>query len=130
MMPPDPNERSTRLDGLDAARGLAYVAARHIDAGLDARRLVSECKKVATENAWAIINNAMQVLGGIGYTDVYPIERLLRDARLMMIWTGSNEIKNLLVQHEYYRELAERAPRVRDIERDAIADAESEKVFE
>jgi alkylation response protein AidB-like acyl-CoA dehydrogenase len=115
---------------LDAARGLAYVAARHIDAGLDARRLVSEAKKVATENAWTIINNAMQVIGGIGYTDVYPVERLLRDARLMMIWTGSNEIMNLLIQHEYYKEVLERAPRVRDVEKDANEEASAEKVYE
>ena len=115
---------------LDAARGLAYVAARHIDAGLDARRLVSEAKKIATENAWTIINNAMQVIGGIGYTDVYPVERLLRDARLMMIWTGSNEIMNLLIQHEYYKEVLERAPRVRDVERDANEEAAAEKVYE
>jgi alkylation response protein AidB-like acyl-CoA dehydrogenase len=115
---------------LDAARGLAYVAARQVDAGLDARRIVSETKKVATENAWTIVNNAMQVIGGIGYTDVYPIERLLRDARLMMIWTGSNEIMNLLIQHEYYREVLERAPRVRDIEHDANEEATAEKVYE
>lgn len=115
---------------LDSARALAYVAARHIDAGLDSRRLVSEAKKVATEAAWSIVNNAMQVLGGIGYTDVYPIERLLRDARLMMIWTGSNEIMNLLIQHEYYREVLECAPPVRDIERDANEEAAAEKVFE
>ncbi|MBI5477898.1 MAG: acyl-CoA/acyl-ACP dehydrogenase [Deltaproteobacteria bacterium] len=115
---------------LDAARGLAYIAARHVDAGLDSRRLVSESKKVATENAWTIINNAMQVLGGIGYTDVYPIERLLRDARLMMIWTGSNEIMNLLIQHEHYKEVLERAPRTRDIEHDANEEAATEKVYE
>lgn len=115
---------------LDSARGLSYVAARHIDAGLDSRRLVSEAKKVATEAAWSIINHAMQILGGIGYTDVYPIERLLRDARLMMIWTGSNEIMNLLIQHEYYREVLEGAPRVRDIEHDANEEAAAEKVYE
>jgi hypothetical protein len=115
---------------LDAARGLAYVAARHVDAGLDARRLVSEAKKVATENAWTVVNNAMQVLGGIGYTNVYPIERLLRDARLMMIWTGSNEIMNLLIQHEHYKEVLERAPRVRDIEHDANEEGAAEKVYE
>ncbi|HEY3352979.1 MAG TPA: acyl-CoA dehydrogenase family protein [Polyangia bacterium] len=114
---------------LDAARALAYVAARHIDAGLDARRIVSEAKKTATENAVAVTNHAMQVLGGIGYTSVYPVERLLRDARLMTIWTGSNEIMNLLVQHEYYRELLERAPKVRDVEQDAV-DGEDEKVYE
>ncbi len=115
---------------LDSARALAYVAGRHADAGLDSRRLVSEVKKVATEAAWAIVNHAMQVLGGIGYTDVYPVERLLRDTRLMMIWTGSNEIMNLLIQHEYYREVLERAPRVRDVERDANEAAAAEKVYE
>jgi len=115
---------------LDSARALAYVAARQIDAGLDARRLVSETKKTATEAAWTIVNHAMQVLGGIGYTDVYPIERLLRDVRLMMIWTGSNEIMNLLIQHEYYREVLERAPEVRDVEQDANAEAAAEKVYE
>jgi len=115
---------------LDSARSLCYVAARHVDAGLDARRLVSESKKVATEAAWTVVNHAMQVMGGIGYTNVYPIERLLRDARLMMIWTGSNEIMSLLIQHEYYRELLESAPKTRDVEGDAAADAESEKVYE
>jgi alkylation response protein AidB-like acyl-CoA dehydrogenase len=115
---------------LDSARALAYVSARQIDAGLDARRLVSETKKTATEAAWTIINHAMQILGGIGYTDVYPIERLLRDARLMMIWTGSNEIMNLLIQHEYYREVLEHAPEVRDVEQDANTEAAAEKVYE
>jgi alkylation response protein AidB-like acyl-CoA dehydrogenase len=115
---------------LDSARALAYVAARQIDAGFDARRLVSETKKTATEAAWTIINHAMQILGGIGYTDVYPIERLLRDARLMMIWTGSNEIMNLLIQHEYYREVLEHAPQVRDVEQDANTEAAAEKVYE
>ena len=94
------------------------------------RRLVSEAKKFATESAWQIVNNAMQIMGGIGYTNVYPIERLLRDARLLMIWTGTNEIMNLMIQHEYYRELGVRQP-VRDVEADAPdADKEEEKVYE
>jgi len=115
---------------LDSARALAYVAARQIDAGLDARRLVSETKKSATEAAWTVVNHALQILGGIGYTDDYPIERLLRDVRLMMIWTGSNEIMNLLIQHEYYREVLERTPEARDVEQDANTEAATEKVYE
>ncbi len=115
---------------LDSARALAWVAARQIDAGGDARRLVSEAKKTATEAAWTIVNHAMQALGGIGYTDVYPIERLLRDVRLMMIWTGSNEIMNLLIQHEYYREVLEGSPLARDVEQDANPAAAAEKVYE
>ena len=59
------------------------------------------------------------------------LERLLRDTRLTMIWTGTNEIMNLLIQHEYYRELAREAPGKRDVEGDAQhGDAEEEKVFE
>ncbi|MEW6424005.1 MAG: acyl-CoA dehydrogenase family protein [Bacillota bacterium] len=124
------------LTRLDAARSLAYVTARAIDAGVDgstARRLVSEAKKFATEAAWAIINDAMQIMGGIGYTDVYPIERLLRDTRLALIWTGTNEIMNLIIQHEYYKELAKETtvPGSRDVEQDAAAaQDEAEKVYE
>jgi len=119
------------ISALDAARGLVYAAARTVDAGLDGRRLVSEAKKVATENGWEVINHAMQIMGGIGYTNVFPVERLLRDARLTMIWTGTNEIMNLLIQHEYYREVAREKAGKRDVERDAVhADAEEEKVYE
>jgi len=115
---------------LDAARALVYAAARSVDSGIDSRRLVSEAKKVGTESAWEVINNAMQIMGGIGYTSVYPIERYLRDCRLTMIWTGTNEVMNLLIQHEYYRELRERKFEVRDVEEDAITPDEEEKVYE
>ncbi len=120
------------ISALDAARGLVYFAARAVD--LDApnkRRLVSEAKKVATDTAWEVINHAMQIMGGIGYTTVYPIERYLRDARLTMIWTGTNEIMNLLIQHEYYKEVLAGREFGRDIEKDAsMADREDEKVYE
>lgn len=116
---------------LDAARALCFVAGRMADAGLDARRLVSEAKKVSTEAAWATVNDAMQVMGGIGYTDVFPVERMLRDVRLALIWTGTNEVMNLLVQHEYARELLGKPSKVRDVELDAThADAAEEKVYE
>ncbi len=119
------------VTALDAARALAWVAGRTADSGADARRLVSEAKRTATEAGWTAVNHAMQVLGGIGYTGVYPVERLMRDARLALIWTGSNEIMNLLVQHEYYKELAKRGTPGRDVEADAVtADGAAEKVFE
>lgn len=122
------------LTRLDAARALAHETARIIDRLGNSgyvRRMVSESKKFATETAWAVVNDAMQIMGGIGYTNVYPIERLLRDARLMIIWTGTNEIMNLVIQHEYYRELLAAAPSARDVEADApYADAEGEKIYE
>jgi hypothetical protein len=115
----------------DAARAIVYAAARRLDAGLDARRLVSEAKKIATQAGWDTINDAMQIMGGIGYTNVYPIEKLLRDARLSMIWTGTNEIMNLLIQHEYYQELYGDNLGRRDIEEDAVnADKTDEKIYQ
>jgi hypothetical protein len=123
---------------LDAARMLVYGAARCVDAsppgGHDprrCRRLVSEAKKFATDTAWQVVNHAMQILGGIGYTNVYPIERLLRDTRLIMIWTGTNEVMDLIIQHEYYRELLANPGMVRDIEKDAMeAHRLEEKIYE
>jgi hypothetical protein len=70
-------------------------------------------------------------MGGIGYTNVYPIERMLRDARLMTIWTGTNEIMSLVIQHEYFREMLSITPSAREVEHDALnADANGEKVYE
>jgi acyl-CoA dehydrogenase len=119
---------------LDTARGIVYLAASSVDSGDPAgrsRRLVSEAKKVATENAWKVVNNSMQIMGGIGYTNVYPIEKMLRDVRLIMIWTGTNEIMDLIIQHEYYKEMAAEGFKARDIELDAAeADQQDEKIYE
>ena len=116
---------------LDAASSLVYATAHTVDSGAEAshaRRMVSEAKKFTTDTAWEIVNYAMQIMGGIGYTNVYPIERLLRDLRLAMIWTGTNEIMNLIIQHEYYQEVLRPRPGVRDVEADAVAaDAVEEK---
>ena len=121
------------LTRLDAARALNHAVGAAIDAGQPpgrVRRLVSEAKKFSTETAWEVVNHAMQVLGGIGYTNIYPVERLLRDVRLITIWTGTNEIMNLVIQHEFYREFLATAPRGRDVEADAAgAEFSAEKVY-
>lgn len=118
---------------LDAVRAIVYNTAKSIDAGAPPafqRRLVSESKKFSTKACWKVINNAMQVMGGIGYTTVYPIERLLRDARIGEIWTGTSEIMNLIIQHEYYKEILSEKWIGRDIEEDALdADAVEEKHY-
>lgn len=108
---------------LDAARALDYVVCRAIESDENqdrVRRLVSEAKKFSTETAWTVVNHAMQILGGIGYTNIFPIERLLRDVRLITIWTGTNEIMDLVIQHEYYREFLAKKPAGRDVESDAL----------
>jgi len=118
---------------LDATRSIVYNTAKSIDAGAPPtlqRRLVSESKKFSTKSCWKVINNSMQIMGGIGYTTVYPIERLLRDARIGEIWTGTTEIMNLIIQHEYYKEILSEKWLGRNIELDAIdANQEEEKHY-
>jgi acyl-CoA dehydrogenase len=116
---------------LDAARAIVYMAARAVDTDApNRRRLVSEAKKFATDTAWRVSNLAMQIMGGIGYTDIYPIERMVRDLRLPQIWTGTNEIMNLLIQHEYYEEVLGDERQQRQVEQDAInSEAEEEKIY-
>jgi len=121
---------------LDASRAMVYATARAVDSGATPeviRRMVSETKKFVTESCQKVVHNAMQVMGGIGYTNVYPIERIFRDLRLATIWTGSNEIMSAVIANECYRELsqAEGAKTPRDFEADsAEAFAEDEKVYE
>jgi len=106
------------------------------------RRLVSETKRFSTESGLQILNNCMQVLGGIGYTNVFPIERLLRDIRLSTIWTGTSEIMNLITQHEYFTDVmgpkgGEKVVSIpEDVDKRAVeldaeeADAPDEKIYE
>jgi butyryl-CoA dehydrogenase len=121
---------------LDAARALVYATARAVDAKLGhrrIRRMVSETKKFVTESCQKVVHNSMQVLGGIGYTNILPVERISRDIRLASIWTGSNEVMSMITAHEWYREhhqkKAER--QARDFAADAEeAGAEEELIYE
>jgi butyryl-CoA dehydrogenase len=117
---------------IDASRSLVYTTARAVDSGLPAlatRRLVSETKKFVTESCQKAAHHAMQVMGGIGYTNVFPIERIVRDLGLASIWTGTNEVMSSIIAHDWYREHAKNPP-VRDFEGDAAAgDDTEEKVY-
>jgi len=107
---------------LDAARAFNRAVGHAIEAKESpgkVRRLVSEAKKFSTETAWTVVNHAMQILGGIGYTNIYPLERLLRDVRLITIWTGTNEIMDLVIQHEFYNEFLAEKQAGRDVEADS-----------
>ena len=90
---------------LDAGRLLCLRAAKLIDE--EERRPnkeVAMAKFFSTEAAWNIIDQCLQILGGIGYTDYYPIERFLRDVRVSKIYTGTNEIMRELTQRAIYEE--------------------------
>ncbi len=120
---------------LDACRAMANMTARAVDAGANVnlvRRLVSESKKFITESCQKAVHNSMQVMGGIGYTNVFPVERIFRDIRLASIWTGTSEVMSLIAAHEWYREYFERKGKLpRDYEADAAeAGAADEKVYD
>jgi alkylation response protein AidB-like acyl-CoA dehydrogenase len=121
---------------LDAARSMVYTTARAVDAGVSPRRirrLVSETKKFVTESCQKAAHHAMQVMGGIGYTNIFPVERIVRDLRLASIWTGTNEVMAMITAREWYRERLEavRTEPVRNWEADAAeAGAIDEKVYD
>jgi butyryl-CoA dehydrogenase len=96
------------------------------------RRAVSEAKKFITESCQKVVHNSMQVVGGIGYTNVFPLERIYRDIRLASIWTGTSEVMSMIVAHEWYREfLAKKGKQPRDFEKDAQeAEALDEIIYE
>lgn len=121
---------------LDASRAMAYATARAVDAGVEMhriRRMVSESKKFITESCQKVVHNSMQVIGGIGYTNIFPVERIFRDVRLASIWTGTSEVMSMITAHEWYREFfkTRKARLARDFEGDAEnADAADEKIYE
>lgn len=121
---------------LDAARSMIYTTARAVDAGIDdklIRRLVSQSKKFVTESCQRAAKNAMQVMGGIGYTNIYPVERIVRDLGLASIWTGTNEVMSMIIANEWYKQYwrDKSLGKLRDMEGDAAeAEAIDEKIFE
>jgi len=121
---------------LDATRSMIYTTARGVDINLEPRqirRMVSETKKFVTESCQKIAHHSMQVMGGIGYTNIFPIERIVRDLRLASIWTGTNEVMSMIIANEWYREYFKKkeAGLSRDWESDAQeAKALDEKVYE
>jgi alkylation response protein AidB-like acyl-CoA dehydrogenase len=82
---------------IDAARHLIYHAARLRDAGRDFALAGSMGKLYASEVAMKTCTNAIQVLGGVGYTREYDVERMLRDAKLCEIGEGTSEIQRLVI---------------------------------
>jgi alkylation response protein AidB-like acyl-CoA dehydrogenase len=98
---------------LDASRSMAYTTARAVDSGVDpdrVRRMISESKKFITEACQKVVHNSMQVVGGIGYTNILPLERIYRDIRLASIWTGTSEVMSMIVAHEWYKEFNKNRP--------------------
>jgi alkylation response protein AidB-like acyl-CoA dehydrogenase len=84
--------------GTEAARQLLYKACVEIDAGApDASRWSAVCKLVAGDNAMRVTTDAVQVLGGYGYIDEFPVERMMRDAKITQLYEGTQQIQRLVI---------------------------------
>ena len=83
---------------IEAARQLLYKAATEVEAGApDASRWASIAKLIAGDMAMAVTTDAVQVLGGYGYTDDYPVERMMRDAKITQLYEGTQQIQRLVI---------------------------------
>ncbi|MDX2730729.1 MULTISPECIES: acyl-CoA dehydrogenase family protein [Streptomyces] len=82
---------------VDAARLLTWRVADLIDRGEDFATAASKAKLFASEAAVRAANNALQVFGGYGYIDEYPVGKLLRDARVMTLYEGTSQIQKLII---------------------------------
>jgi len=85
---------------IEAARLLTLQSAWMVDRGLRASKYSSFAKCFATDAAMRITTDAVQIFGGNGYTKEYPVEKLMRDAKLMQIYEGTNQIQRLVIARE------------------------------
>jgi acyl-CoA dehydrogenase len=90
--------------GVEAARLLTLQSAWMVDQGMRASKYSSIAKCTATDIAMQVTTDAVQVFGGNGYTKDYPVEKLMRDAKLMQIYEGTNQIQRLVIARELLKE--------------------------
>ena len=87
-----------------SARAPYLHAARLKDAGRPYTKEASVAKLVATDAAMRVTTDAVQVLGGYGYTRDFPVERFMREAKVTQIFEGTNQIQRLVISRQLLRE--------------------------
>ncbi|QCX26555.1 acyl-CoA dehydrogenase family protein [Nocardioides jishulii] len=88
---------------VQTARAMTLHAARLKDAGLDFSREASIAKMTATDSAMKVTTDAVQVFGGAGYTRDFPVERYMREAKVMQIFEGTNQIQRMVISRSLDR---------------------------
>jgi len=92
---------------IQAARSLVYEAARAVDSGAkNITKISAMCKLKATDVAMKVTTDAVQLFGGYGYINDYPIEKYMRDAKITQIYEGTNQIQRLVIARAILREAA------------------------
>jgi butyryl-CoA dehydrogenase len=94
---------------IEAARSLVYATCRHIDAGAkDISKESAMCKVFASDTAMSVTTDAVQVMGGYGYMKEYPVEKMMRDAKITQIYEGTNQIQRNVIALELIKGLSKK----------------------
>jgi butyryl-CoA dehydrogenase len=94
---------------IEATRALVYSVARYIDSGAkDISKESAMAKVFATDMAMRVTTNAVQVMGGAGYMREYPVEKMMRDAKILQIYEGTNQIQRNVIGQALIREAAKK----------------------
>jgi alkylation response protein AidB-like acyl-CoA dehydrogenase len=94
---------------LEASRSLVYYAARLIDSGARSfSKLSAMAKLFASDVAMEVTTDAVQILGGYGYMKEYPVEKMMRDAKITQIYEGTNQIQRSIIALELIKDLTRR----------------------
>ena len=92
--------------GIETARTMVYRAASTIDADPDSPdipRIASMAKWYASDTAMKVTTDAVQIFGGYGYSKEYPLERMMRDAKITQIYEGTNQIQRIIIAGQMLR---------------------------
>jgi acyl-CoA dehydrogenase len=90
---------------IDAADWLTLAGAWRLDQGLPANREIASAKVYASEMLARVTDTTLQIFGGMGLMDDFPIERFWRDARVERIWDGTSEIQRHIISRDLLRPL-------------------------
>ena len=90
---------------VEASRAMIYSAARYVDSGAkDIAKISAMCKTFASDTAMKVTTDAVQVFGGYGYMKEYPVEKLMRDAKITQIYEGTNQIQRSVIASALIKE--------------------------
>ncbi len=93
---------------VESSRGMLYDVGAMLDAGIDGPALTKAsamAKLICSDSAMAVTTDAVQILGGYGYIEEYPVERLMRDAKITQIYEGANQIQRIVIARQLLLEL-------------------------
>jgi acyl-CoA dehydrogenase len=114
---------------VEAARLLVWNSAVLLDQGVRNSKVSSMAKRFAADSAMEITVDAVQVYGGYGFIKEYPVEKLMRDAKIMQLYEGTSQIQRLVIAKEVLlpRQADEPTPEAEAKKADAARDSQSEQ---